>query len=130
MGIKVDWDDNLTREIICYNFSGMWDWYDFARASNRAFRLMEEVPHPVGVIFDMSISLDIPEGAMTAMRRMLEFSPANMSGIVVTNGDSLTQDTFVMLLRLDDSLRRHFAFANSIDKARTVLRAYHVQVAH
>ena len=85
--VTVDWDNDQIRDTLRYRFIGMWEWYDFSQASMQAFRMMSEVSHDVSVIFDMRLSLDIPVGALRAIRRFLQFSPPNMDIVVVASDD-------------------------------------------
>lgn len=125
--VTVAWDDPKERQILCYRFIGMWEWYEFSQASTQAFRMIAEVPHNVNVIFDMRLSLDIPIGALKAMQRLLQFAPGNLDVIVVLSADKLTQMTFIMLLKMDKLLRRHITFARSREDALILLTQYLAQ---
>lgn len=126
--IAVEWAHEQTRRAICYNFRGLWEWFDFSHASTQAFRMMTEVDHRVGLIFDFRYSLDMPPtGAMPAIQRLLEFAPQNMDLIIVASDDKITQQAFVTLLKLDRSLREYITFAKSRDEALDLLEQYQAQ---
>ena len=125
--ITVEWEDAQTRRAVCYNFRGLWAWFDFSQASTQAFRMMSEVNHRVGLILDFRYSLDMPTGAMPAIQRLLEFVPQNLDIIIVASDDKNTQQAFVTLLKLDKSLREYFTFAKSRDEALDLLKQYQEQ---
>ena len=126
--ISVEWDDDQRRTAVCYNIKGLWEWFDLAQASTQAFRMMAEVEHQVGLIFDFRYSLDMPPtGAMPAIQRLLEFAPKNMDIIIIASDDKNTQQTFVTLLKLDKTLREYITFAKSRDEALILLEHYQAQ---
>jgi hypothetical protein len=126
--ITVEWEDEKTRRAICYNFRGLWEWFDFSHASTQAFRMMTEVEHRVGLIFNFRYSLDMPPtGAMPAIQRLLEFAPENMDLIIIASDDKITQQAFVNLLKLDKTLREYITFAKSCDDALDLLEQYQAQ---
>ena len=75
----------------------------------------------------MSLSLDIPVGALRAIQRLLTFAPSNMDIIVVASEDKLTQLTFAMLMKFDETLRRSITFSKTCDDARLLLVKYRAQ---
>lgn len=129
MSICVSWDDENFKSILCYTFTGIWDWYDFSQASSSAFRMIDEVSHEIGIIFDMSHSLDIPVGALAAMERMLTYAPSNLGVIVVAGADKVTRYTFAMLMRMGSDLLNQMTLTRSVDEARAVLLDYYAASA-
>jgi hypothetical protein len=122
-GITVRWDDK-EHSVICYHFVGLWEWYDFAQASTQVFHMMAEVPHDVSLIFDLHHSLDVPVGALRAVKQLVSYAPANLDIIVIASDDKLTQQIFVNLLRLEKSLRKNITFSKSHEDAKILLRKH------
>lgn len=106
MSVNVQWMNDNTQDTVCYEFVGLWTWYEFARASTQAFQMMSEVSYPVGVVFDMDASLDMPTGSLKAMRHYMRFAPENLDVIVLVNADYVTKASFNLLMQLDNCFRR------------------------
>lgn len=126
MTVHVHWENIEEHPIAIYQFDGLWDWDDLQAAHTVAFKTIREQTKTVSVVFDMTASVDLPVGALSAMRQMLAYAPPNLGVIVVLTDDAVTHTTFAMLSKFDQTLSSRIVTVPDTEGAYSILKEYHL----
>lgn len=126
MPVSVRWDDTLLTTVRVM-YEDRWGWPEHYAALVEAQVLMENVPHKVDLIIDVTDSLPAPPRPLWHYRQTLQMLPDNWSGsiAIVSRHRRLMQ---LMFYRILGSLSRpscdwHFVSAATLSEARTALAA-------
>ena len=126
MTVQINWDHIEDQLIVIYQFDGLWDWEDLQAAHTVAFKTIRKQEKAVSVVFDMTASVDLPVGALSAMRQMLAHAPANLGVIVVLTDDAVTHNSFAMLSKFDQTLSSRIITVPDTEGAYSILAEYHL----
>jgi hypothetical protein len=129
MAVTVNWV-NPQRTLIKYDFSGRWTWGELYTALLRGRYLQDSVDHTVYMIFDMRSSAEIPDNAISQVRRFIQYV-GNNSGLHVVIADNIVAKFFTNLfLRFyPGGLNRRYRMATSIDEALLLINDEILRVA-
>lgn len=68
MPIATSWE-NEDKTALCFAYIGVWEWSEVFEAIDTGNQMIDEVNHPVGIIFDMSKSTAMPKGVFAQGRQ-------------------------------------------------------------
>lgn len=68
MPIEVKWD-NEEKTVLCFEYKGVWEWDDVFPVIEKGDKMIDEVDHPVGIVFDMTESAGVPKGVFSQTKR-------------------------------------------------------------
>jgi len=121
MAITVYWDKQSVR----YTFAGLWDWAELEAIHADVFEVIRERDQIISLIFDMCSSVDLPVGALSAMRRMFTYAPPNLGIVIVVTSDDAATMTFSMLGKFDAALGRRIAVCINLQHAHQTVADYY-----
>jgi len=129
VGVSADWY-NQDRTIICYTFSGKWDWDEFYLRWEWVRQAMASVDHKVAVITDMSGTRHIPANSMVHLRAVVLRTNPNYAGVTVMVGTgSVGPAVSAVLYKLNPAQRDKYQvlFADTLDEAERLLNDWKQQ---
>lgn len=122
MKIEVKWA-NADQSILYYQFSKFWDWQDFEEALEVGFGMTESVSHSVNVVFNLSKTRKLPDGAMLYWRKMLRVLPENQKFLVFLAPSSLVRATLELFLSINSSYADMVKIADTAQHAQSLCAA-------
>lgn len=129
MTVQLSWETIEEYPFIRYDFNGLWDWGEVDEAHQAAFKEIKNADFVISLLFDMTASVDLPIGALSASRRMMAIAPDNLGLIVVVSDDEVTQTTFTMLSKFDPGLATRIVTVPDMHAAQVVLSEYHLEAS-
>ena len=121
MAISVSWDEQAIR----YEFVGLWDWAELEAVHADVFDVIRAETGTISLIFDLTQSIDLPIGALSAMRRMFTYAPPNLGLLVVITTDDAATMTFGMLGNFDATLGKRIIVRDTLTAARHALHDFY-----
>ena len=89
MPLHVSWG-NAEKTFTLFEFVGKWSWEDYYQARSDAIRLVEDVPHMVNIIVDLTQSSIFPANMLSHFGSSIDQSPKEFDlAIIVTNSKFL-----------------------------------------
>ncbi|MBI1258561.1 MAG: hypothetical protein GC204_13920 [Chloroflexi bacterium] len=129
MGVRTDWY-NQDKTIICYQFTGRWDWDEFYVGWEWVRQAMASVDHKVALIVDMQATRHIPVSSMVHLRAVVRRVNPNYAGVTVLVGtDSVGPAVSAVLYKMNPALREKYQalFADTLEEAEQMLADWRKQ---
>lgn len=123
MGVTVDWY-NEAKTILCYTFTGKWEWEEFYIRWEWVKQAMASVDHKVSMMTDMRDSRYIPANSMLHLRAVAQRTNSNYSGMSVYVGTgTLGPSVSAVLFKLHPALRDKYQvfFVSTLEEAERLL---------
>ena len=113
MPINVDWDDDK-HTIVRLELDGSWDWKEYDRAIEEAFRMIRSIPEPVDMMLNLSNSDPVPPlKSLKSFQRTLSLKPTNLRMFVAVGSDAFACGLCASFLKA--------LLANTPEQARALL---------
>lgn len=127
MPISIGWYGDSQR-MIHARFIGQWDVSDFINVLENSASLMQQVTHPVHVIYDFSASTATPRDLLAGYHFANRILPSNQGVVVYVNANSVIKAFVLMAKRtglpaakyIYNTDSREDAYRLIIDKAHRV----------
>lgn len=127
MTVQSSWytDDHT---IIHMEFIGKWQWSEFHTAFDESRRLVDSVSHPVDILMDFTGSDQIPNGAITHVKRAANDVHPNRRFVVVIGVSKMLTTLFRFVKQLYPGATQKMYTADSIDEAVSKLEELRLTV--
>jgi len=99
MPIELHWYD-ARHTILIWQFNSQWNWDDFYMTLDHSNALLQQKPHRVHVVGDLSASASLPTGIMTHAANAIATRPANLDRLVIVGPHPLLRNVFQTFLNL------------------------------
>ncbi len=123
MSVTVQWD-NDAKTVLRYEVAGRWTWDEFYVAYDQGKSMMEAVPHTVHFIMvpmDFLTRNYLPPGALTHISSIYRRAAPNSGMTINVGGGGFARAMLNVLGRVSPKIAQKFAFADSLEEARTIL---------
>jgi hypothetical protein len=120
VGVTVTWD-NEERTRLRWDFEEKWTWDEYYQADQQARTMMEGVSYSIGGIVNLQKSTSLPPETLTHFRRIATNPIPNISISVIVGANALVTAFYKIFRSLYGSAAEKFAFANTIEEARTFI---------
>jgi len=125
MPATVTWlNDN--KNILYFDYIGMWTWEESYAAIEKSNRMMDEVNHPVGSIVDFTNTDRIPANLPKAMQKIAELrgsNPNDSGETVYVKAEILTKAMLDVIRVTDPEVAKviKFTHAKTVEHAEELL---------
>lgn len=114
--------DNDDKTIMRFVAEGRWNWNDFHKNVRRSTLWLDQVQHPVDVIFDLRSGDRLPVGAVGHLRSVGTETHANSTGRAVLLGvDAETQRLLGAVDGVYQDSHRLLRFAETDEAAAAII---------
>ena len=130
MGIQVTWDD-AEHKLILLTVTGYWTWQDFYTSMDSMYEMMDASPYDViDFILDMQNGNLFPQNMLSQMQRQSSRKHAKSGLMVVVGAAAFARALFNIMERLLPARMKYVKMAESIDKARDLVKQYRSDTIH
>lgn len=130
MGIELYWDNDAQTVIWC-EFDRDWTWDDLDAIITKIKRITDHATTPIAAIIDVRRGVNLPGGsflspaAFQQARKLLTLGEGGITAPVVVVGASPLIKTIYSTVRtMDKNGLSNVSFAETLDQARTYLKAH------
>ncbi|MDX2078267.1 MAG: hypothetical protein SFZ02_17675 [bacterium] len=116
MGFNVIWD-NDEKTILRQTYTARWTVDDFLACTDKTYRLLNNVPHTVHIIIDLTQATRTPANILSAMRYAEEHVNENLGQIVVIGADDFAKEIFSPARRIAPNATRTMIFVETLPQA-------------
>lgn len=124
MGIEVNWD-NPERTRLVFRFDRAWTWLELRRKLRLSFAMTRTIDHAVGIVFDLTETVFLPEEPIAHVNGLMPHLPPNWSMIVVVSGASYAADIFTPIYTAYKDKGLLFLLVQSREQADAVISHEH-----
>jgi hypothetical protein len=128
MGIELYWDNDAQTVIWC-EFDADWTWDEMDATMTKVKNITDSTEREIAAIIDVRRGVNLPGGilnpqAITQAKKMLRMGDGGKTAPVVVVGASPLIKTIYSTVRtMDKNGLSNVAFAETLDQARTYLKA-------
>ena len=108
MAVDLTWKTLAEQEILWYHFRLGWDWHDFYETKEEADALLEALPEPVPLVFDLRYAMDLPPGMIMQAHKVATTRHPNGSPVVLFGASPVVRTTTNILKRMLGSAVQDF----------------------
>ncbi|MDZ4670897.1 MAG: hypothetical protein SH821_08510 [Phototrophicales bacterium] len=116
MGFSANWD-NDEKTILRQLYIDRWTVDDFIACTDKTYRLLNNIPHTVHVLIDLSQATRTPANILSAMRYAEERVNDNVGQVVVVGADDFAKEIFSPAKRIAPNATRTMIFVETLPEA-------------
>lgn len=121
MPLHISWG-NEEKTFTLFEFIGKWTWEDYYQARSQAIRLVEDTPHTVNIIVDLSQSSIFPANMLSHFGSSIDQSPKDFDLAVIVTNSKFIESMANMISKI--KLKAKFQAVRTRQEAYTLMATY------
>lgn len=123
MVIRLRWLDDQQNALV-YSFPEQWSWEDFYTVKTEADTWLDSRDHDVVLLFDMTLTLAIPPGALAQSRYLIDKIHPRGKPIILIGKNRMIPPLLSMAARFNPSISQLIRTVPTFEEALKVVAQY------
>ena len=120
MPVNVSWDDDA-RTLLCFRIAGHWTWQELNWAWLECMAMMNNVPHKVNIIVDITEMVNMPMDLIMRTVQLIRCQPHNTGISVIATDNGFVNMLFENLRRIIPRESSFLRAVPNVEAARQTL---------
>ncbi len=118
LSISLRWD-NPEKTVLIYAFPANWTWQDFYQVKEQADKMLDDVPHNVVLVFDMTQTLAIPTSAISQARSLIDRAHPRGKPIILVGTNLVIRALLGLVSKFNPRTEELILAVTTLEEARS-----------